>query len=396
MIYARRESAFEMKEHHIGKEFLSNMSHEVRTPLNVIVGMCDIAMRHTDDRNKVENCLRKISVAGDHLIELMDNLLDITKIEQGCIDIQEREFEVDKLVDEIKIMTESSASRKNLIFDIASGGVIKRKVKGDYGHALRAMLNIVSNAVKYTPDGGFVKIVINEVYNSDPECTTYKFTCRDNGIGMSEEFLEKVYNPFVRADDIRVNQINGSGLGMSIVKKIVEALDGDIEIHSKEGTGTSVTMTFSFRVSGVKRDLEEIRGQEHERITDRRIVLIAEDQQENREVLVDYLNDLGIHSEYAVNGEQAVDMFIESEEGTYKAVFMDIEMPVLDGYKASLMIRGLNRRDKNIPIIALTANAFQSDREKALKAGMDHYLTKPLKMDALSELLNKTDSIHLL
>lgn len=396
MIYARRESAFEMKEHHIGKEFLSNMSHEVRTPLNVIVGMCDIAMRHTDDRNKVENCLRKISVAGDHLIELMDNLLDITKIEQGCIDIQEREFEVDKLVDEIKIMTESSASRKNLIFDIASGGVINRKVKGDYGHALRAMLNIVSNAVKYTPDGGFVKIVINEVYNSDPECTTYKFTCRDNGIGMSEEFLEKVYNPFVRADDIRVNQINGSGLGMSIVKKIVEALDGDIEIHSKEGTGTSVTMTFSFRVSGVKRDLEEIRGQEHERITDRRIVLIAEDQQENREVLVDYLNDLGIHSEYAVNGEQAVDMFIESEEGTYKAVFMDIEMPVLDGYKASLMIRGLNRRDKNIPIIALTANAFQSDREKALKAGMDHYLTKPLKMDALSELLNKTDSIHLL
>ncbi len=396
MIYARRESAFEMKEHHIGKEFLSNMSHEVRTPLNVIVGMCDIAMRHTDDRNKVENCLRKISVAGDHLIELMDNLLDITKIEQGCIDIQEREFEVDKLVDEIKIMTESSASRKNLIFDIASGGVINRKVKGDYGHALRAMLNIVSNAVKYTPDGGFVKIVINEVYNSDPESTTYKFTCRDNGIGMSEEFLEKVYNPFVRADDIRVNQINGSGLGMSIVKKIVEALDGDIEIHSKEGTGTSVTMTFSFRVSGVKRDLEEIRGQEHERITDRRIVLIAEDQQENREVLVDYLNDLGIHSEYAVNGEQAVDMFIESEEGTYKAVFMDIEMPVLDGYKASLMIRGLNRRDKNIPIIALTANAFQSDREKALKAGMDHYLTKPLKMDALSELLNKTDSIHLL
>ena len=396
MIYARRESAFEMKEHHIGKEFLSNMSHEVRTPLNVIVGMCDIAMRHTDDRDKVENCLRKISVAGDHLIELMDNLLDITKIEQGCIDIQEREFEVDKLVDEIKIMTESSASRKNLIFDIASRGVINRTVKGDYGHALRAMLNIVSNAVKYTPDGGFVKIVINEVYNSDPESTTYKFTCRDNGIGMSEEFLEKVYNPFVRADDIRVNQINGSGLGMSIVKKIVEALDGDIEIHSKEGTGTSVTMTFSFRVSGVKRDLEEIRGQEHERITDRRIVLIAEDQQENREVLVDYLNDLGIHSEYAVNGEQAVDMFIESEEGTYKAVFMDIEMPVLDGYKASLMIRGLNRRDKNIPIIALTANAFQSDREKALKAGMDHYLTKPLKMDALSELLNKTDSIHLL
>lgn len=258
------------------------------------------------------------------------------------------------------------------------------------------MLNIVSNAVKYTPDGGFVKVVINEVYNSDQEFTTYKFTCRDNGIGMSEEFLEKVYNPFVRADDIRVNQINGSGLGMSIVKKIVEALDGDIEIHSKEGTGTSVTLTFSFRVSGVKKDIEEIREQEHERITDRRIVLIAEDQQENREVLVDYLNDLGIQSEYAMNGEQAVDMFIESEEGTYKAVFMDIEMPVLDGYKASLMIRGLNRRDKNIPIIALTANAFQSDREKALKAGMDHYLTKPLKMEALSELLHKEDAIHLL
>lgn len=384
-----------MNKYQVGKEFLSNMSHEVRTPLNVIIGMCDIALRHADDREKVESCLKKISIAGDHLIDLVDNLLDMTKIEQECIEVSERKFDIGKLTEDLKVMTESEAARKSLVFDITDKDIVNRELIGDYGNILRVLINIVSNAVKYTPDGGFVRISVRELYSDEPGRTTYEFVCRDNGIGMSDEFLEDIYKPFVRADDMRVIQTNGSGLGMAIVKKIVDALSGDISISSSPGSGTTVTVRLGFEVAGNKRDINEIREQEKERITDEKIVLIAEDQKDNREVLLTYLEDLGIKADAAVNGEEAVDMFISSEPGLYKAVFMDIEMPVLDGYQASVMIRGMNRDDSDLPIIALTANAFPSDREKAARAGIDHYLTKPLRMDDLSELLNDADSLHL-
>lgn len=385
-----------MNKYQTGSEFLSNMSHEVRTPLNVIIGMCDIAMRHLDDRTKVESCLRKINVAGDHLIGLVNNLLDITKADRGCIDIQNQEFEIDDLIEELRIMTETSAERKSLVFNITANDVVNRRIISDYGHLLRTLVNIVSNAVKYTPEGGYVKAMIREESSSDPSRATYVFTCEDNGIGMSEEFIRKIYEPFARADDIHVNRTNGSGLGMAIVRKIVDALDGNIEIESKKGDGTSVKITFSFEVSGQKKNIDEIRTKEHDLMNDKKVVIVAEDQIENREVLMNYLEDLNIEAATASNGEEAVDLFIGSEEGMYKAVFMDIEMPVLDGYQASMMIRGMNRSDSDIPIIALTANAFQSDREKAMRSGINYYLTKPLKMDALLELLNETDTVHLL
>lgn len=385
-----------MNKYQTGSEFLSNMSHEVRTPLNVIIGMCDIALRHLDDRAKVESCLRKINVAGDHLIGLVNNLLDITKVDRGCMDIQNQEFEIDDLIEELKIMTETSAARKSLVFNITASDIVNRKIISDYGHLLRTFMNIVSNAVKYTPEGGYVKVMIREGSSSDPNRATYIFTCEDNGIGMSEEFIQKIYEPFARAGDIRVNRIKGSGLGMAIVKRIVDALDGIIEIESKEGTGTLVTITFSFEVSGQKHNIDEIRTKEYELMNDKKVVIVAEDQTENREVLLNYLEDLNIEAATAANGEEALDLFICSEEGMYKAVFMDIEMPVLDGYQASMMIRGLNRSDSDIPIIALTANAFQSDREKAMRSGINYYLTKPLKMDALLELLNETNTLHLL
>lgn len=371
-------------------EFLSNMSHEIRTPLNVIIGMCDIARNHIDDREKVEECLYKISVAGDHITELVNNVLDITRIEQGRALIKERAFDIGELTGELKDMLEPLAAGKSIIFRISDKDVVNRHIIGDYSHIMQVMINLATNAIKYTPQGGFTEIRIIEQENGRPDIVTYSFICQDNGIGMSEEFLEKIFEPFTRGDDTRINQISGSGLGMSIVKNIVDALSGRINIKSVEGTGTTVTVDLDFKsATGTKEmDLEEFRLREKKRLKDKKVVLVAEDLRDNREVLVTYLDDMGYEVIAADNGETAVDMFMESEEGFFKAVIMDIQMPVMNGYQATMMIRGLNRSDKDIPIIAMSANAFSDDKEEAKRAGMNTYLTKPLKMECLKEALD--------
>lgn len=372
-------------------EFLSNMSHEIRTPLNVIIGMCDIARNHIDDREKVEECLYKISVAGDHITELVNNVLDITRIEQGRALIKERAFDIGELTGELKDMLEPLAAGKSIIFRISDKDVVNRHIIGDYSHIMQVMINLATNAIKYTPQGGFTEIRIIEQENGRPDIVTYSFICQDNGIGMSEEFLEKIFEPFTRGDDTRINQISGSGLGMSIVKNIVDALSGRINIKSVEGTGTTVTVDLDFKsATGTKEmDLEEFRLREKKRLKDKKVVLVAEDLRDNREVLVTYLDDMGYEVMAADNGETAVDMFMESEEGFFKAVIMDIQMPVMNGYQATMMIRGLNRSDKDIPIIAMSANAFSDDKEEAKRAGMNTYLTKPLKMECLKEALDR-------
>jgi hypothetical protein len=371
-------------------EFLSSMSHEIRTPLNVIVGMCDIARNHIDDKEKVESCLYKISKAGDHITQLVNKVLDITKIEQGKTLIKEKEFNIEELTKEIKNMLEPLAAQKNIIFRISDKEVVNRQIIGDYGHIMQIMINLGTNAIKYTPQGGFAEIKITELKNESVDTVTYNFVCQDNGMGMSEEFLERIFEPFVRGDDTRVNNISGSGLGMAIVKKIVEAMNGRITIKSTEGMGTKVTVDLDFKtVEGTKEviDLESFKLQELQRLRNKKIILVAEDKIDNREVLVTYLEDLDYEVEAADDGEMAIDLFMESEEGFYKAILMDIDMPIMNGYQATLMIRGLNRSDNDISIIAMTANVFSEDRDKAKKVGMDGYLTKPLKMECLENML---------
>ena len=371
-------------------EFLSSMSHEIRTPLNVIVGMCDIARNHIDDKEKVESCRYKISKAGDHITQLVNKVLDITKIEQGKTLIKEKEFNIEELTKEIKNMLEPLAAQKNIIFRISDKEVVNRQIIGDYSHIMQIMINLGTNAIKYTPQGGFAEIKITELKNESVDTVTYNFVCQDNGMGMSEEFLERIFEPFVRGDDTRVNNISGSGLGMAIVKKIVEAMNGRITIKSTEGMGTKVTVDLDFKtVEGTKEviDLESFKLQELQRLRNKKIILVAEDKIDNREVLVTYLEDLDYEVEAADDGEMAIDLFMESEEGFYKAILMDIDMPIMNGYQATLMIRGLNRSDNDIPIIAMTANVFSEDRDKAKKVGMDGYLTKPLKMECLENML---------
>lgn len=370
--------------------FLSNMSHEIRTPLNVMIGMCDIARYHIDDKEKVLECLQKINIAGDHLTKLINNILDISKIEQGRLLIVEDAFSVDALMEELATLLEPLANDKSIIFSISSKDVVNKQVLGDYSHIMQVIINLATNAIKYTPQGGFVKLWAEEKDNPSADRVTYRFVCQDNGIGMSEEFLQHVFEPFARADDIRVNKTAGAGLGMSIAREIIDALGGQIHIESMKGAGTTVSVELELKpASGEKpvRDIEEFKRQERRKLLDRKIILIAENLVDNREVVQTLLEDLGFEVNAAENGEEAVDMFIESEEGFYKAIFMDIEMPVMNGYQATMMIRGLNREDSNIPIIAMTANAFAEDKTEAMQAGMNDYLTKPLKMKQLADML---------
>lgn len=372
-------------------QFLSKMSHEMRTPLNVIVGMCDIAKHHIDDMEKVKDCLERISRAGEHLTSLVDDALDITRIEQGRERIREEEFCIDDFITEAATLLEPLAEDKSIVFDIAAREVFNRRVVGDSGHMMHVIMNLATNAIKYTPRGGFVKVWVEEKANPIPGKITYEFVCKDNGIGMTQEFLERIYEPFTRADDVGNRQIKGAGLGMSIVKNIVDLLGGSIEISSRVGTGTIVRVRFELRASEGHEtidNIDEFKRLRKRSIEDRRIVIVAEDREDNRELMEMYLEDMGFEVAPACNGEEVLDMFMESEEKFYKGIFMDIEMPILDGYKAALMLRGLNRSDSNIPIIAMTAKAFDEDKEKALKSGMDHYLTKPLKRERLEEIVS--------
>lgn len=388
---ARKPEAAEFREdvRQTGRtEFLSNMSHEIRTPLNVIIGMCDIARYHIDDTEKVKECLEKISKAGDHLTDIVDSVLDITRMEEGKTLLQERKFSVEELSDEVMLLLEPLAEEKSLILSFSTKDIVNRVVSGDYSHVLQVILNLATNAIKYTPQGGFVKLRAEEAKNPKMDMTTYRFICEDNGIGMSEEFLRHIFEPFVRADDIRVNRIQGAGLGMSIVRKVVDMLGGSIDIKSAPGRGTVVTADFDFRKAvGEKtlEDVDEFKRRRAQILRERKIVLMAEDMKDNSEVITTYLEDLGFEVDAAENGEDLVDMFMESEEGFYKAVFMDIEMPVMDGCQATIMIRGLNRKDSDIPIIAMTANVFKDDRDRAMMAGVNEYLVKPIKLEQLRE-----------
>lgn len=372
--------------------FLSSMSHEIRTPLNVMIGMCDIARYHIDDKEKVLECLQKINTAGDHLTKLINNILDISKIEQGKLLIAEDAFSVDALVEELEALLEPLASDKSIIFSISSKDVVNKQVLGDYSHIMQVLINLATNAIKYTPQGGFVKLWAEEKDNPSADLVTYRFVCQDNGIGMSEEFLAHIFEPFARADDIRVSKTAGAGLGMSIIREIIDALGGQIHIESIKDVGTTVSVALDLKpASGEKLvgDIEAFKRQERRKIQDKKIILIAEDLADNREVAQTLLEDLGFEVNAAENGEEAVDLFIESEEGFYKAIFMDIEMPVMNGCQATMMIRGLNREDSKIPIIAMTANAFTEDKTEAMRAGMNDYLTKPLTMKQLADMLKQ-------
>ena len=507
-------------------DFLSNMSHDIRTPMNGIIGMTAIAAAHIDDRERVQDCLQKITQASKHLLSLINEVLDMSKIESGKVDLIEEEFNLSDLIDNLISMTNSQIEEHHHELSVNISGVIHEEVIGDSLRIQKVFMNLMGNAVKFTPDGGKIRLSISEKPSNQAKIGCYEFIFEDNGIGMSEEFLNEIFEPFARAQDGVVNKIQGTGLGMPISRNIVRMMGGDIKVESKLGVGSRFTVTmylrlqdhvqthydkfidldvlvadddalslesccgmlndFGMKAEGVSTGAEAVKQVvlHHEQKRDyfaciidwkmpdmdgiettkaiRRAVgddvpiiiisaydwseieqearaaganafiskplfrsrlektfrvlvgeeepkeqeepllelknmdltgyraLLVEDNELNAEIAAEILKATGIAVECAADGTEAVDLLTECEDGYYDIIFMDIQMPQMNGYDAARAIRAMKRNYcRQVPIVAMTANAFAEDVQAAKTVGMNEHIAKPLELDILAKTLNK-------
>ena len=375
-------------------EFLSRMSHDIRTPMNVIMGFANIARQHAGDPAKIQDCLDKILTSGQSLQALIDDVLDISRIESGEFRVVPQPMELHELFDSYSQAAHGMAAEKHLTFTGRMHDIKHDTLAADPVRMGQVYMNLLSNAVKYTPEGGTVDFeVYEEPAEEDGEIRLVSVV-RDTGIGMTKEFMGEMYSAFARAVDTRVNRVRGSGLGLAIVKKIVDLMDGTIEVESKVGKGTTFRVTFTLPTAeegSVRRD--EV--QEPVRLPARGVnVLVAEDNALNYEIVVEQLSSYGLHCRRAKDGRDCVRQFKRSQPGEIDVILMDMQMPEMNGLEATAAIRALARPDaKEIPIIALTANAYQEDVQRCLDAGMNAHLSKPIHVDravrTIAECLKK-------
>lgn len=375
--------------------FMSQMSHDIRTPLNSILGMSAIAQEHITDSDRVLDCLGKIEAAGQHLLEIVNNVLDLSAIESGKTVLSCEPFDLGEALDETVRMIRPLAENNGQTFTVTIDPGINLAVIGDQTKLRQLLTNVLSNAVKYTPDGGEVQFCAREIEPDHSGVSRYLFTVKDNGIGMKPEFIKQIFDPFVRADDHRVSGIQGTGLGMPISINIARMMNGDISINSEIGKGSVFDITVS-----LKKDISSGENS-HSTSLPKKVrmsdfnfggkrVLLAEDLEFNAEIASEFLAEANLLTDVAHNGAEAVEMFSRSEPGYYSLIFMDIQMPVLDGNQAAERLRSLDRPDaKTIPIIAMTANAFIEDVKKAKEHGMNGHVSKPLEISALTAALCK-------
>ncbi len=383
------------RANHAKSDFLSRMSHDIRTPLNGIIGMTAIAETHLEDRVRVKDCLDKISLSSKHLMELLNEILDMSKIEAGKMDLSEEAFNLSALVDTLLNITKQSVEAKHHELKVNVCNLEHEWVIGDSLRIQQVFMNLLSNAVKYTPEGGRISLTISEKAARRPQIGCYEFIFEDNGIGMSPEFAECIFDPFSRAKDTRVNKIQGTGLGMSITKTIVDMMDGNIKVESELGVGSRFTVTIYLKIRGKEEDHEEapeesaISQLQQMDLSGHRVLLV-EDNELNAEIALELLNMLGLEVEHAENGKEAVDMVAAASEGHYDLVLMDIQMPVMNGNEATRAIRALPRKDVvKLPILAMTANAFAEDVQAVLSAGMNEHLAKPLDIKKMLDALSR-------
>ena len=375
-------------------EFMSRMSHDIRTPMNAIIGMTAIAEKHLDDKERVADCLKKITVSSKHLLSLINEVLDMSKIESGKIELVEEEVNLAELIDNLVTMIRPVIQGKNHNLAVDVTNVKHENVIGDGVRMQQIFMNILSNAAKYTPDGGKIELNVVEKPSGIQGYSSYEFMFRDNGIGMSKEFLEKLFEPFSREASSRVNKIEGTGLGMAIARNIARIMNGDIVVESVLGKGTTFVVTLSFKLAdGTDSDAKKKEAQsqiDHETMLVGRRVLLVEDNALNREIAEEVIAQTGVLVESAADGKEALEMFEKSPAQYYDMIFMDIQMPVMNGYDATRAIRALAHEDAaSIPIIAMTANAFAEDIRMSREAGMNEHLTKPLDMEQLMQCLRK-------
>ena len=370
-------------------EFLQRMSHDIRTPINGICGFVNMADHYADDIKKQTEYRTKVKEASNLLLELVNDVLDMSKLESGEIVLEEIPFNLSSIFKEVFVVIEQMASEQNIQIEWEKKEIIHRDFIGSPGYVKRVMMNILSNAVKYNRENGHIYISCMEIPSKQPEMTTIEFVCRDTGIGMTEEFQKCVFEPFAQEHTGSRTKFAGTGLGMSIAKNLVEKMGGSISFESKEGAGTTFVIQVPFKIDPDADKREEQRDVSEKSIKGLHI-LLAEDNELNMEIAEFVLQNVGADVTKAWNGQEAVELFRKSEPGGFDTILMDIMMPVMNGYEATKMIRSLDREDaKTIPIIAMTANAFTEDRLKAKEAGMNEHIVKPLDVDLLIKVIHK-------
>ncbi len=378
--------------------FLSSMSHDIRTPMNAIIGFTALAQSHMDDREKVQDYLSKISTSGAHLLRLINDILDMSRIESGAVQLDEKQLNLSDVWREQYAMMRGLVEAKGQKLLIEMRDVAHEDVFADQLRLNQVMLNIVGNAVKYTKPGGRISVLLCEKPCERAGYATYEFSVEDNGIGMSEEFCAHIFETFTRERTSTVSGIQGTGLGMAITKNIVDMMGGTIEVESEQGVGSLFRVTVSLRLAEEQakepKDAPKIEKHQDNRANRTydyggRRVLVVEDNGINQEIATAILENMGLKVDIAADGVEAVDVMYAADEDWYDLIFMDIQMPKMDGYTATREIRTLiSNKKANIPIVAMTANAFDEDRKKSFEAGMNGYIVKPISMEEIAKVLD--------
>lgn len=363
-------------------EFLRHISHDIRTPINGIKGYIDIASQHPEDLNIQNYCREKAIVSIDVLVELISGLLDMSKLESGEIILEERPFDLTKLLDDINIVLSPQAMEKSVDYKVLrSGEVPVNRLIGSPRHVSQVIMNITGNAVKYSKPGGWIKVNTKLVKKTDTD-VTYEFICADNGIGMSKEFQEHMFEPFMQEAKGARTSYEGLGLGLSIVKKLVDAMGGTVVCESERDKGTVFRIQLTFRIDKSYYNSDDGEIKDNKNILQGKNVLLVEDNEINMEIAELLLKGIGAVVTKAWNGKEAVEIFAASKPGYFDLIFMDIMMPEMGGFEATKRIRSLDRPDaKTVPVSAMTANAFSDDIRKSKEAGMDGHISKPLDED---------------
>jgi signal transduction histidine kinase/BarA-like signal transduction histidine kinase len=375
---------------HAKSDFLSRMSHDIRTPINGIVGMTSIALSNTSNPQRVEDCLRKINQSSQHLCSLVDDVLDMSKIESRQVSVNKAPFDMISLAEKCSQIIRGQLIHKKIDFITDFGKIQHSALIGDAPHLERIIINILGNSVKFTKEGGKIIFCIEEL-TGDEENVLFRMQFCDTGVGMSKEFLPRIFDPFVQ--DINQSRTNyqGTGLGMAITKQFVEMLNGKIDVKSQKNVGTEFTVEIPFAINHDVKEIE-VQAQSEFTLADYKILLV-EDNELNSEIAMEILKGVGAEVTVAQNGKIAVDICAGSEESYFDLILMDIMMPEMDGLTATRTIRSMKRTDmQTIPIVAMTANVFVDDRKAAMEAGMNGYVTKPIHVEALlKEILSLHD-----
>lgn len=369
-------------------EFLSHMSHDIRTPINGMMGMLDIAQAHLNNPEKMDLCLSKMRGTADQLLSLINDVLDMSKIETGSIQLVEEPFDMIRLLNGTLAVQEIIASEKSLTIEQDIEGAIEHPcVCGSPNYVRSILVNIISNAIKYTNPGGDIFVSAREL-SCDGEYVKFEFIVSDTGIGMSEEFAEHIFEPFTQEHAENRSSYQGTGLGMSIVKNLINKMKGTITLETKQGEGSTFTITLPVKLDTVC--FEETETEEEETSIEGMKILLVEDNDLNLEVAQYILEDAGAEIIVARNGLESVELFEQSESDSFDVILMDVMMPVMDGLTATKRIRKLKRKDaRTVPVIAMTANVFNEDIIAAKEAGMNEHIAKPLDFDKLIHTLAK-------